>query len=736
MLSEVLLRRKNKLNLPPGSGSEEETKVLLYSMLRNFEALGYSLSEDVIRVLLEYSEQELENLYFELLPMLKKLKGADVVYKPMYKGFPQEVAEKSKAELFLNAIIHYLTNGHWMPGSEEKVRLPLYETTAETKLTLGTEEDLTEIAKNLISSKTSLSDQDKEDINNIIRTEGIRKVRPDQIPMKENLVYFSFLMMQELSLEEAARELGVLYQTATDVLRLMAAMSEGDISLAEPTHYNRMPRARRRLIMDLLAGIKNPLEDMFRHRNKWIRAGEILHPGEYKNEKYDMVRESFRKIRNNEKPLFFGGQVEQMLLSGDTLGAAKLLSKRPGEFVRRLDVLLRRASRTQQQEEILQLFAETAEKVSVPVLLQTMAHFDARTSDDDIRVFFPKGSLAKVIGIPNLLPLLDPMICRRTAGICRELIRRQFAAKPPMGKVYISKDMAYFAVPFSQRSASSGNRLLVRGSQIPLKDNVKVVRGFIHWTNLDDDPHTDDGRVDIDLSASFYDQNWDYVTHISYTNLAESDLGAYHSGDIVNGGPLSGDGKAEFIDLDIETTAKQARYVVFQVYTFTEQTFKTLPNIRFGWMQREKPKSGEIFEPKTVDSVFDLSADSTVAIPVIFDCQERKFIWCDVIKCGRDHYFGNNLESNFHGVTALGYAMTHLRKPTLDELIRLHVQARGEIVDQRDEADIIFDTNTAVPEMLVQKAKEDGTVELEIVERKDVPIITPFDLDYYMGQML
>ena len=97
-----------------------------------------------------------------------------------------------------------------------------------------------------------------------------------------------------------------------------------------------------------------------------------------------------------------------------------------------------------------------------------------------------------------------------------------------------------------------------------------MISGFIHLTNLDDDPHTDDGRVDIDLSASFYDQNWDYVTHISYTNLAESDLGAYHSGDIVNGGPLSGDGKAEFIDLDIETTAKQARYVVFQVYTFTE----------------------------------------------------------------------------------------------------------------------------------------------------------------------
>ena len=738
-ISEVLLRRKNKLNLKPGSGAEKDTQVLLYCMLKNFESLGYSLSADVLRILLEYREEELKELYFELLPVLKWLKGADVEYKPMYKGFPEEMAEKSEVELFINAIIHYLTDGHWMPASEEKERLPLYETTAETELGLGTEEDIREIAKNLLGSKTSLSEQDKDDLKAIIAEQGPESCLPEQIFMKENLALFSMFLLKEYR-NRTPGELAVLlqpyFQTATDVLRLIAALSDGDISLAKSPRIRRLSRRERRMIMDLLAGIRNPLEDMFRYREEWIRAGERIHPGEYQNEKYALVRECFRKIRNNEKPLFFGGKVEQLLLSGDTLAAAKLLADRPGEFVRRLDVLLRRTKEEEKHEEILRLFAQVGDKVSVPVLLQAMTHFDYR-DDNEIRVFFPKGMLAKAMGIYNDLPALAPdsMLNVRTAGVCRELLRKQFSEKPPMGKVYVSKDMKNYPIPFSQRSASAGSKLLLRGSEIPIDDNATTIRAFIHWTNLDDS-NDDDSRVDIDLSAVFYDEYWNYVTHISYTQLRDERIAAYHSGDRVNGGPASGQGVAEFLDLDIDKVAEVAPYVVFQVYAFTEQTFRTLSNVRFGWMYREKPRSGEIFEPRTVENLFHLSADSTAAIPAIFDCRKRKLIWCDIIKTGRNRYFGNNLESNIHGVTAIGYAMTHVRKPMLDDLIRLNAQARGEITDNRDEADIIFDTDTSLPVRIFENQREDGTIFEDIEERKDVPIITPFDLDYFMGQML
>ncbi|MBQ7058215.1 MAG: TerD family protein [Firmicutes bacterium] len=738
-ISEVLVRRKNKLNLKSGSGAEKDTQVLLYSMLKNIEALGYSLSADVMRLLLEYSEEELKELYFELLPVLKWLKGADVEYKPMYKGFPEEVAQKNEVELFFNAIVHYVTDGHWMPASEKKERLPLYETTAETELGLGTEEDIREIAKNLLGSKTSLSEQDKDDLKAIIAEQGIENCLPDQIPMKEILALFSQFLLKEFwnrTPDELAVLLQPYFQTATDVLRLIAALSDSDISLAESPRICRLSRRERRMIMDLLAGIRNPLEDMFRYREEWIRAGERIHPGEYQNEKYAAIRECFRKIRNNERPLFFGGQVEQLLLSGDTLAAAKLLMSRPGEFVRRLDVLLRRTKEEEKQEEILDLFEQVGDKVSVPVLLQAMTHFDYR-DDNEIRVFFPKGMLAKAMGIRNDLKSLNPlsMLRVRTAGVCRDLLRKQFRERPPMGKVFISEDIKNYPVPFSQRSASSGAKLLLRGSQVPIDGDIRTIRAFVHWTNLDDSKD-DSSRMDIDLSAAFYDRDWQYVTHISYTQLRDGRIEAYHSGDIVNGGPASGEGVAEFLDVDIDKVAEVAPYVVFQVYNYTEQSFKTMPNVRFGWMYREKPESGEIFEPRTVKNLFHLSADSTVVIPAILDCLKRKLIWCDIIKPGRNEYFGNNLESNFHGVTAIGYAMTHLRKPMLDDLIRLNAQARGEITNDRDEADIIFDTNTDLPVRIFENQREDGTVFEDIEERKDVPIITPFDLDYFMGQML
>lgn len=122
----------------------------------------------------------------------------------------------------------------------------------------------------------------------------------------------------------------------------------------------------------------------------------------------------------------------------------------------------------------------------------------------------------------------------------------------------------------------------------------------------------------------------------------------------------------------IDAVAKNGRYIVYQVYNFTRQKFSELTNCRFGWMEREDVHSGEIFEPSTVEMCMDVNAESTVAIPVIFDCKERKFIWCDMnlgIENSRSHYFGNNLESNLSGVTATCYGMTHLNKANIYDLV-------------------------------------------------------------------
>ena len=242
------------------------------------------------------------------------------------------------------------------------------------------------------------------------------------------------------------------------------------------------------------------------------------------------------------------------------------------------------------------------------------------------------------------------------------------------------------------------------------------------------------------MSAAIYDENWKYIDHVSYTRLRSEGMKAYHSGDITDGGSVNGKGVAEFLDVNIDAVAEKGRYIVYQIYSYTGQKFSEMPNCRFGWMERDKVNSGEIFEPSTVTMSLDVTSESVVAIPVIFDCKERKFIWCDMnlgINNTRSYYGGNNLESNLSGVSATCYGMTHLNKANIYDLAMLNADARGIIVTDRNEADIIFSNDTTVPVELVE-VEDEVTSEKKFMQRekKEVSIITAYDVDYFMGQML
>ena len=245
-------------------------------------------------------------------------------------------------------------------------------------------------------------------------------------------------------------------------------------------------------------------------------------------------------------------------------------------------------------------------------------------------------------------------------------------------------------------------------------NNTKALRAFCWWTNMDNDnDRWSNGRVDLDLSAAIFDENWNYMEHVSYTNLRSDRYKACHSGDITNGGSVDGDGVTEFLDVDIDSVVKYgARYIVYEIYNYTGQKLSEMPHAMFGWMSREDVKSGEIYEPKTVEQKMDLASQSTVCIPVIFDCVNREVIWCDMnlsLNGCHSNYGGNNVESNLFGVAATCYSMVNMSKPNLYDLIELHIRARGLRVDNKEDADIIFDVNEG---------------------------ITPFDTDVFSGEYI
>lgn len=709
MVNEILLRRKNKIILQETQTEKEEINFAYVSTInKNIENLGYTFSEVLFNALCLYSKEELGRFYIELITMLKNMKGANVEYNPMYPNFPAQVMESEYIDLYINAIVHYWSNGNLLPVSEKKERLPLFDEGKVEVLDLGDPKDLDTIFINLVNSKTSLSQTDKEDIAWFFENMHVTSMLPEKIPHKENAAYVCKIFT-ECGTDGVDIRFRYL-KTPTDILRFATALSDGDVSLATDTHFRNFKRSERRLILQLLQLYKGNIEvDMVKHRMKWIRLGEKLHPTEPRMAaRYPKVAEAFERLRN-EKVRTKSGAIEAAIKSENWHTAISLLSYNPGEFARRLDYLLRESNNP---KEVIEKFYEVSSKISTPVLLQVREHFLHRGEKKDYRVFFPKGSLAKSYNIQNELPPIKTEYCKMIVSICENALISIYKERPYMGKVYLSEEFGHYIVPFSQRSASKTLKTIVRGSRIPVDQEAKAVRGFIWWTNTDNKEGDwyNDGRVDIDLSVTFFDDDWNYKDHVSYTNLVSNMCNACHSGDIVDGGPVDGDGVAEFLDFDVKSLlGKGIRYVVFQVYDFTGLGFDKLPHAMFGWMERKDVNSGEIFEPKTVVQKLDLSAKSCSCIPVIFDCFKMEFVWCDMVLGSRSFSAGRNVENMLGPVQATCYATVNMQKPNLYDLIRLNVQARGVFVDSKEDADLVFDV-------------DDG--------------ITPYDTEVFMGEYL
>lgn len=707
--NEILLRRKSKVIVECGN-STDLNKGHIVTIMKNIESLGYTFSKELFKQLETLNKDELQKFYFDLVPVLKEMVGADVVYNPMYPSFPKSVMDSEDVDLFINAIVHYWSGGTLYPIEQKNERLPLFDETKVKVIDLGTIDDLNDVFINLCQSKTSISQTDKEDLEWIFKNTQIQF--PEEIPLKENVAIVGKLYLENYPLAKA-EDIQKYFKTATDVLRLITAMSDGDVSLSTNTKFRSFKRKERRKLLELLQNCGEIEEDMLRYKNRWIRVGERLHPSEYSVERFGKVITAFNKLRNDIKIETFAGKVTRAIETEDYASALKLLKKRPGELARKIDHLLRISD---DKNSVINTFKDVASVVSTPVLLQVKEHFAHRTEKLESRVFFPKGSLARCHCIDNTLLDINKKYCDAIVKICENALIENYKKKDFLGNVYLSDEYKRYIVPFSQRSASKSLKTIVRGSRLPIPEETKALRAFIWWTNTGKSKFGDwngNDRVDIDLSAAIFDENWAYMEHISYTNLRLAKYKSCHSGDITNGGEVDGDGVSEFLDVDIDSVIKYgARYVVYQVYSYTRQKYSDMPHAMFGWMNREDVDSGEIYEPKTVEQKMDLTSQSVVCIPVIFDCVKREVIWCDMnlsLDSIYSHCGGNNVESNLFGVAATCYSMVNMSKPNLYDLIELHIKARGLRVDNKEDADIIFDIDEGV---------------------------TPYDTDVFMGEYI
>jgi len=680
MNNGIYLRRQRKIVVPRARDGAPAATEYLVTAVRNLEPLGFVFSEPLLVACRPLSVSEIERLYRDLVSHLEKATGAHQKHRPMYPNFPSQVMRMREAELYLNALIHYWTAGRYLPESELEERPPLRGKARPVVLEPGTREEFELIFTRLVGGNTSLSVQDREDVGWFVRSyrNEIARLLPEQIPQKETVAVVGALLIRHTDL--GADFNGRHVRTATDVLRLAVALSDGDVSLAEATRFRNFSRPERRLLLGLLERHENAVEDMLRWKERWVRLGEKLHPGEYSGTHPNAAR-GFDVLRNALPFVTFNGGIERALEQRDVRKAVRRLSTRPGLLARRLDHLLRLSPAD--HESVVAEFAAVASDISTPVLLQAAQHFRHRHASSRLRIFFPKGEVAKAHAAANELPALPEALCSEVVSACDAALLERFSSLPSLGRVYLDEALKDFHVPFAVRASSRSFRTVGRGSRLPLPE-CEVLRFFLWWKN-------GRYRTDLDLSATLLDSDFKFVDDVAYYNL--KGYGGAHSGDIVD----APQGASEFIDLNLRRVLEQrVRYVVMTVNSYTTQPYCDLPECFAGWMARADAGSGEIFEPATVQDRLDLTANTRIAVPLVIDVQARQVIWCDMAL--RNHpCWHNSARANLGGISLTVQAMVELNKPNLYDLLLLHARARGELVRTPELADTVFSIANETP---------------------------------------
>jgi hypothetical protein len=670
-MNEIYLRRLGKVYVKKGAAHGQHA--LVATMQKEVEAFGYVFAPELIERLGTLAPLAMSDFLHDLLRVLRRLTGAHHVHQPLYPGFPLQVVEASEATLYLNAVMHYVTLRRPTPDQPMPERPPLLHRREPRVIGLGTLEEFEAIFQRLTLAKASLSPQDRGDLAWFVRQyrHRIYDLLPAQVPFKENLAVLGALLYRHAGGPLASAFLHAQLRTATDVLRWVVALNDGDPSLAQPCRFASMRRALRRDVLGLLEPMPALVPDMFRHAERWKRVGERLHPGEHA-QRFPHACAGFAQVRAGRRPATFAAKVEEYLRLGDISTAAALLADRPGELARRLDQLLRRGADV---EGVLELFRKTAGRVATPVLLQLLSHFRRLPMVDALRVFFPKGGEAKLFALRERRPVLAPDVAGLAAGIAEAALMQRFARLAALGRCYVDPALADYAVPLAQRAMSRSLRTLARGSRLPLPA-TRFVRLFLWWKN---GRH----RTDIDLSAAFFGADFKFMDLVAYHNLRN--YGGYHSGDIVD----APQGAAEFIDLDLPRLRERGvRFVVVSLNSFTQQPYCELPECFAGWMARSDANSGEIFEPRTVEDRIDIASAACMCIPFVLDLETQKVLWSDM-----SYSIGlgwNNTINNLSGVSLILRAMADWHRADLHTLFTLHARARGELVEQAEAAETVF----------------------------------------------
>ncbi len=609
-----------------------------------------------------------ELIFDESISYAEAMLGVNVP-EPFYRGFPESVRRLPAYVRLLDQLLHYETTygegdfsapGHSLFEADEDLLRTAFREDAQIRdfsvvSEAEAEKILRGIVEDLLAGSRPLSAAEYAIVREFLADHDFR---PEKVASKNTCV--------RLLLDTRDMDL-VRFLYLSDVIRLTQEMNyrlyDGATDIRQLNLKNR-DRKFLTAVMDALLGTdRMDLRTCYEKKQLW---NGLLHHLHYKP-KNENGKAFVDAMRGNENKSVYSA-FEGKLARGDIRGAVDALKegKGSGAVLRNLDYLISRCSDPETAEYVLR----GIDTPNAILLMQLLLRYDAGNLSGGPRTFRFTRFEQMVVHTeePEEVRRRRSQISRGQAGMLSEHIRRSLkdTLAGRLGRVYIDPNMKRYGVPLQETASMSGFGVLPRGSRLPIGEG-KVLRGFTYWEKVDD----------IDLSCFLLKENGEQL-EFSWrtTGFSKADEIVY-SGDQTSGFS----GGSEYFDIDLQkVTGKYPgfRYVVFCDNVFSRMQFSQCV-CRAGYMLRDAMSSGEVYEPKTVQSAFTVNCAGTFAYLFGIDLKTREFVWLNVAR-----------ESGAHvaGETEMAFLLKDLRTTQVLNQYDLFEMMATEIVQSPEEAQV------------------------------------------------
>ena len=614
----------------------EKRNLVLISLVQELEAFGYYLSsESLCRLTIE----DMEGIHNNLLPYLSEYLGSGTKFKPLYPGFPQQVIEKSVADLWIDRdrvysgdLEGFLKDNPWHIKEDSG----LIDNNPDKELKPMSLEEFMNIPQQIMSSGNSLTQETRDELEWFLKNYEDIYI-PERIPFKETLCLVASLRPEKVEFKEINDVLryGIYLLGGSPNLRNVPkeinknSWSREKEANSEWRNFVSLPRKRRRELCQRIEkvvetkGLENCIKDAKTNYGHWLVLSERLHPGEY-IVRYPEVTQFFHCLKSHDISkqyrTFNSVLQEKYDNNEDIVDIAKFISTHPGEFVRRFDALLRRSLNESKDGEILDIFFDT-EGMKNKTLIELLSYYDRRNLDVPRFVSIPGKGLTKLNELEKLPDYTIEVVQEFIARKIFKNIESRVQEKDLLGKiVYLDPKIKNIQFPKAMRDR---NISIPVGTRYPIPEDG-IIRFFVHWIQ-------EQGKIeDLDLHAFIWYSNTKSYNIGWNTAIKDSEHSnmAVHSGDVRY---RPGD-CAEYVDIDLKKARESgAKYIIADICNYEGRGLDTLP-CWIGYLKLDTPtiqKTSKTWIPEKVELKAELNCKSVNTAAFLVDIESSEIMILD-----------------------------------------------------------------------------------------------------------